>query len=59
MLEDMIRNLQAAIKGGKKKEIDRAYKALERVGMDRFTAMYLANRLGGEESESVPRKASE
>lgn len=58
MLEDMIRNLQTAIKGGKKKEIDRAYKALERVGMDRFTAMYLANRLGGEENEGVPHQTT-
>lgn len=58
MLEDMIRNLQAAVKGGKKKEIERAYKSLEQVGVDRFTAMYLANRLGGEENEVVPHQTT-
>ena len=56
MLEDMIRNLQTAIKGGKKKEVDRAYKALERVGIDRFTAMILAKEMGGGKNESIPNK---
>lgn len=59
MLDEMVRNLRVAIKGGKKREIERAYKSLGQVGMDSFTAMYLANMFGGEESESVPREASE
>ena len=48
VLQDLLRNLAQAVSG---KEKAKAYKALERVGMDRMTADLLVKELVKEEEK--------
>lgn len=41
MLTDLLKDLLAALKSKDKKQIEKSYRTLEKVGMDRYTARTL------------------
>lgn len=49
MLRDMIRDLRAAVESKNEKEIEAAYKRLEKIGMDRTSSNIVLEELIKEE----------